>query len=308
MTNTPATDTFHILLPFWGRFDHFRIAVESVLAQTDPNWRLTVVDDVYPDLAPGEWVQALGDDRIKYVRNAVNLGVSKNYLACVDLMQGDYSMLLGCDDELLPGFLERVRYLIAQNPGVAIVQPGAVVIDADGRVVRPLVDRMKDLLRPRTRGPITLEGERLAHSLLRGNWTYFPSLVWRVDLLRRFGFDPDLNVVQDLIMLLDITADGGTMVLDDQVQFRYRRHGSSVSSSTAVDGSRFRQERTLFDAQRARFEAMGWRRAASAARWHWFSRFNAITRVPAAIAQRNAAGVKALMAHALGRRIAAEPA
>lgn len=297
------TEPFHILLPFWGRFDHFRIAVESVLAQTDENWRLTVVDDVYPDLAPGEWLQSLGDARIEYVRNPVNLGVSKNYLACVDRMQGEYSMLLGCDDRLLPGFLARVRQLIAEHPGVAIVQPGAEVIDADGTVVRPLVDRMKGMLRPRTDGPLVLQGERLAHSLLRGNWTYFPSLVWRVDLLRRYGFDPDLDVVQDLIMLLDITADGGVMVLDDDVQFQYRRHGSSVSSATAVDGSRFRQERTLFDAQRERFAALGWRRAASAARWHWFSRFNAVTRLPAAIAQRNGAGVRALTAHALGRRI-----
>lgn len=298
-------EPFHILLPFWGRFDHFRIAIESVLAQSDTAWRLTVVDDVYPDTAPGEWVQSLGDPRIEYVRNAENLGVSKNYLACVDRMRGEYSMLLGCDDRLLPGFLARVRALIDAHPGVAIVQPGAEVIDAEGRVVRPLVDRAKTMLRPRTNGPLVLQGERLAQSLLRGNWTYFPSLVWRVDLLRRYGFDPDLDVVQDLIMLLDITAEGGVMVLDDEVQFQYRRHGSSVSSATAVDGSRFRQERTLFDAQQARFAALGWRRAAAAARAHWFSRFNALTRVPAAVAQRNGAGVRALMRHVVGLRIPA---
>lgn len=299
-------EPFHILLPFWGRFDHFRIAVESVLAQTDPTWRLTVVDDVYPDTAPGEWLQSLGDPRIEYVRNPANLGVSKNYLACVDRMRGEYSMLLGCDDRLLPGFLARVRTLIDTHPGVAIVQPGAEVIDADGRVVLPLVDRAKTLLRPRTTGgPLILQGERLAQSLLRGNWTYFPSLVWRVDLLRRYGFDPDLDVVQDLIMLLDITAEGGVMVLDNEVQFQYRRHGNSVSSATAVDGSRFRQERTLFDAQAARFAALGWRRAATAARRHWFSRFNALTRVPAAIAHRNGAGVRALVRHVVGLRIPA---
>jgi glycosyltransferase involved in cell wall biosynthesis len=302
-----VTQPFNILLPFWGRFDHFRLAVESVLAQTDGNWRLTVVDDVYPDLTPGQWLQSLGDDRIEYVRNTVNLGVSKNYLACVDRMQGEYSMLLGCDDRLLPGFLERVWHLIDEHPGVAIVLPGAEVIDADGEVVRPLVDRMKEMLRPRTDGPLVLQGENLAHSLLRGNWTYFPSLVWRVDLLRRHGFNPDLDVVQDLIMLLDITADGGVAVLDDEVQFQYRRHGNSVSSSTAVDGSRFRQERILFDAQRERFAALGWHRAASAARWHWFSRFNAVTHLPAAIAQRNGAGARALTAHALGRRFGVSP-
>lgn len=298
-----ADEPFHILLPFWGRFDHFRLAVESVLAQSDGDWRLTVVDDVYPDPAPGQWVQSLGDPRIEYVRNEVNLGVSKNYLACVDRMRGEFSMLFGCDDIMLPGFVARVRELVAAHPTVSVVQPGAEVIDAEGRVALPLVDRLKSALRPRTEGPRVLGGEELAHSLLRGNWTYFPSLVWRVDLLRRYGFDPDLDVVQDLIMLLDITADGGTMVLDDRVVFQYRRHQQSVSSSTAVDGSRFAQERALFDAQRARFAGMGWRRAAGAARWHWFSKLNAVTRMPAALRRRNGRGVRNLAAHALGGRV-----
>ena len=41
-------------MPFYGSFDHFREAVLSVLGQSDPLWRLTIVDDVYPELAPGE--------------------------------------------------------------------------------------------------------------------------------------------------------------------------------------------------------------------------------------------------------------
>lgn len=300
---TAPAETFHILLPFWGRPDHFRLAVESVLAQTDQRWRLTIVDDVYPDTGPGEWVRSLGDPRVDYVRNEINLGVSKNYLACVDLMEGEFSMLFGCDDLMMPGFVARVRELIAAHPTASVIQPGARVIDADGRPVSPLVDRIKSAVRPRVHGTRVLSGEELAQSLLRGNWTYFPSLVWRVDLLRRFGFDPELDVVQDLIMLLDITAEGGELVLDDSTVFEYRRHDSSVSSATAADGSRFAQERELFAAQRARFAAMGWSRAASAARWHWLSRFNAATRVPAALARRDGLGARALIAHATGLRL-----
>jgi glycosyltransferase involved in cell wall biosynthesis len=292
--------TFHILLPFYGRPDHLRIAVESVLAQTEPDWRLTVVDDRYPDEEPGRWVAGLGDPRIEYLRNDVNLGVSRNYLRCVDLMTGEHSMLFGCDDVMLPGFVARVSELLEAHPDASIVQPGAQVIDADGRRFHPLGDRIKDLLRPGGRGARVLRGEPLAASLLRGNWTYFPSLVWRVSELRRHGFDPDLDVVQDLGMLLDIVADGGTFVLDDRVVFQYRRHRTSVSSATAVDGTRFAQERELFARQQRRFGALGWRRAVRAARRHWSSRLNALTQLPAAV-RAGGGSARSLLGHAFGR-------
>ncbi|GAA2080074.1 hypothetical protein GCM10009840_14270 [Pseudolysinimonas kribbensis] len=294
--------TFHILLPFYGRPDHLRLAVESVLAQTDPDWRLTVVDDRYPDEAPGEWVRSLGDPRIEYVRNEQNLGVSRNYIECVSRMEGEFSMLFGCDDIMLPGFVARVTELLREHPDAAIVQPGVEVIDSDGSVYLPLPDRLKWMLRFRGTGARVYAGEELAASLLRGNWTYFPSLVWRVSELRRYGFEPDLDVVQDLIMLLDIVADGGSLVLDDRVVFQYRRHRASVSSAKAVDGSRFVQERRLFDSEASRFAALGWNRAAAAARRHWSSRLHALTRLPAAIRGGSASGVRILLRHGLGGR------
>jgi glycosyltransferase involved in cell wall biosynthesis len=292
--------TFHILLPFYGRPDHLRIAVQSVLAQTDTDWRLTVVDDRYPDEEPGRWVAGLGDPRIEYLRNEKNLGVSRNYLRCVELMTGEHSMLFGCDDVMLPGFVARVQELLAAHPDAAIVQPGAEVIDADGDPYHPLGDRIKDVLRPRGHGVRVLAGEPVAASLLRGNWTYFPSLIWRVSELRRHGFDPDLDVVQDLGMLLDIVADGGVLVLDDRVVFQYRRHRSSVSSATAVDGTRFAQERELFARQDRRFTELGWTRAARASRRHWSSRLNALTQLPAAL-RAGGGSVRSLLGHALGR-------
>ena len=291
------------MLPFWGRPDHFRIAVDSVLAQSDPDWTLTIVDDVYPDTAPGEWAQSLGDPRVRYIRNDVNLGVSKNYLKCVSLMEGEYSVMFGCDDVMLPGYVARAVELIEQFPDAAVIQPGVEVIDENGRVYRPLVDRIKALYRFRGRGARQFAGERLAANLLRGNWTYFPALLWRVDLLRKHGFHAELDVVQDLIMLLDIAADDGSLVLDDRVVFQYRRHQSSVSSAMAADGSRFAQERTLFDAQAERFDAMGWRRAARAARIHFSSKLNALTRLLAALRAGNGRSVRALLTHAVGGRI-----
>jgi glycosyltransferase involved in cell wall biosynthesis len=288
------------MLPFWGRPDHFKLAVESVLAQDDPDWTLTIVDDLYPDPEPERWVAELGDPRITYIRNEENLGVSRNYIKCVSLMNSTFSVMFGCDDVMRPGYVRRVKELISAHPGADFFQPGVRVIDSEGTQYLPLPDRLKNRHRVRGRGVQVLHGESLAVSLLRGNWTYFPSLVWRVDLLRRYGFDQDLDVVQDLIMLMDITAGGGTFVLDDTVVFEYRRHATSVSSAKAFDGSRFAQERALFQQESERFGRLGWTKAARAARRHTSSRLHALTRVPGALRMGQWRGARTLLTHALG--------
>lgn len=294
----PWLVTIDILMPFYGRFDHFRAAVESVLAQTDRDWRLIIVDDVYPDLAPGEWASSLGDDRVTYVRNEVNLRPSRNYIKAVGLSDADYVVIMGCDDIMLPGYVARLRELLGQYPEASIVQPGVSVIDENGAPSRPLADRVKRWYRPGPPG--AYRGEAAAVSLLKGNWTYFPSLAWKREVIAKIGFRTDLDVVQDLAMLFEIIRGGGELVIDDDVVFNYRRHSTSVSALTGTDGSKFAQERTLFAEAALASTARGWHRAARAARAHFSSRLNAATELPGAILHRNSVGRRNLARHIFG--------
>jgi hypothetical protein len=289
-----------IMMPFYGRFDHFRDAVLSVLAQDDSDWKLTILDDAYPDLAPGEWAKSIDDPRITYIRNDVNLRSSRNYVKAVGLAQSEFVVIMGCDDIMLPGYVSRLRQLIANFPDVDIVQPGVSTIDENGTASKPLADRAKAWYRLGGSGARGYSGEELAVSLLRGNWTYFPSLTWRTARVRDLGFRTDLDVVQDLAMLVEIVAAGGSLVLDDQIVFHYRRHPGSVSARTGADGSRFRQERMLFYECAAAFSARGWFRAARVARRHFSSRLNALTELPRAILNRNRIGRSTLTRHILG--------
>lgn len=288
------------MMPFYGRFDHFRQAVESVIAQSDPDWRLVIVDDVNPDLAPGLWAQALDDERISYIRNEENLRPSRNYRKCVSLMKSEFAVLMGCDDVLLPDYVSRVKQLIEQFPDASIIQPGVATINGDGEPSFPIADRVKGWYRFGGVGPRSYSGEALAVSLLRGNWTYFPSLVWRVSDLSAYGFRVDLDVVQDLAMLLEITKAGGVLVLDDEICFNYRRHDASVSAKTGPDGSKFAQERVLFGEAARDCSDLGWHRAALSARIHLTSRLNAVTDLPAAVRSGNPRGLKALARHIFG--------
>lgn len=291
-----------ILVPFWGDPDMLRQTVRSVLAQTSDQWVLTVVDDAYPDPSVAEWFAELDDPRITYVRHADNVGITENYRRCVQLATQDLVVLLGCDDVLLPRYVEVVLAAHAQFPEAEVIQPGVQVIDENGVVVRTLVDVVKQrVTMPRGSGRRTIGGEPLAASLLRADWMYWPSLVFRREALVRTGFRDGFPLIQDLALVIDLVAAGGVMLLEPEVCFSYRRHSASASSAKLADGSRFVGERAYFTLAAAKMDTLGWSRAARAARRHLTSRLHALTLLPRAVVSGNRAAVPVLFEHVVGR-------
>lgn len=290
------------MMPFYGDVPLMQAAVASVIAQDDPHWRLTVVDDRNSDDTVAGWFAELADARVRYVRNEKNLGINRNFQRCVDLVENEFAVLMGCDDLLLPGYVATIRQLSREFPGAGIIQPGVEVIDQHGLPARTLVDGMKRrLFRPRLDGTSLLGGEQLATSLLRGNWLYFPSLAWRSEALKRTGFRDGMKVIQDLALVIDLLQQGEQLVVGEVVCFRYRRHLASVSSGQALAGSRFVEERAYFAEVAQRLRVQGWERAARAAGVHLSSRLHALTLVPTALRTRDAFGVRNLSVHAFGR-------
>lgn len=287
-----------IILPFYGSESLFRAAVRSVLGQTDPRWRLVVVDDQYPSEEPGAWIRSLGDPRVHYVRNSTNLGLNRNFQHGLDLVEADFFVLLGCDDLMHPRYVERMFTLIEQHPDAAMIQPGVEIIDENGVPRRQLTDRVKGLLAPR-KSTVRLSGEALAISLLRGNWTYHPSLCMCTAAAKEFGFTAGLSIVLDLDLLLNITRAGGVMVIDHQPVFAYRRHGESSSSKAVTDGTRFAEEAQFFAGQSTKMSARGWPRAARAARIHLTSRLYAATAAAVALRSGDLRVVRRSLAHVL---------
>ena len=290
--------TLDIMMPFYCRVDHFMTAVESVLTQTDGDWRLVVLDDCYPDDAPGKWLVALGDTRIEYVRNTANVGINANFQAAVDRAVNDWFVVFGCDDVMLPRYVERIGELRLRHPAAAMIHPGTTVIDGDGKAATTLVDSMKNLYKPRLSGSLEMSGERFAVRITRGNWMNFPAIAWRREVVGPIGFRTGFEIVQDLALALDVAFAGGSLVVDDETVFRYRRHAASVSSWQASEGRRFLEEHRFFDQIAGEFAERGWLRARSAARVHLSSRINALSRVPSALSSRQPASVRVLLQHA----------
>lgn len=295
--------TIDVMFPYYGDVAMMKAAVASVLGQDDADFRLTIVDDGYPDETLPEYFKNLveGDSRVRYFRNEQNLGANGNYKKCLSLVEHDVVVVMGADDIMLPNYIATIRKAF-QNPEVAIVQPGVEVIDENGSVYEPLGDRVKSFLRRVAVGGSSeaiIEGEAIAESLITGDWLYFPSVAWRAEAMLRHDFREQYNVVQDLALAMDIIMDGGKMLVTDTVCFQYRRHRESDSSVRALDGRRFAEERAFFDECAADFARLGWTRAARAARVHLTSRLNAVSLTPKVVQKRMWPGLRKLAVHAL---------
>lgn len=287
-----------IFVPFWGDPELLYLTVESVRAQRSAHWRLTVIDDCYPDESVRDHFAQIDDERITYVRNERNLGITENYREAIRRATGDHIAILGCDDLLHPDYVDVIRRTIAAVPAADVIQPGVDVIDEHGTPVRPLVDRVKQrLLAPRGTGIAVLQGESMATSLIRGDWLYWPSLTFRTETLRRIDFRDGLPIIQDLALLMDIAFEGGSLAFNPAVCFSYRRHGGSASQKTLLDGRRFRDERTYYAQARELARAKGWRRTSSVARLRLMSRLHAVTELPTVLRNGTRAGLQSTIAH-----------
>lgn len=259
-----------ILLTYWGEFRLLKQTVESVLAQTVDDWSLLVLDDCYPSDEATRYFATLKDPRVTYYRHKKNLGITKNFNYALTQATAEYCVMLGCDDLLLPDYIEKAL----KNIGSAdFYQPFADVIDGDGKIYLPLGDRIKRLLRPKKSGAYS--GERLAVSLCRGNWLYFPSIMWKTETIKRYGFNESYSIAQDVILELSIIKDGGKLFLDNATTFRYRRFAASLSSKEKSKGGvRFNEEGAVYDFLSVEFKSLGWNKASLIAKLRITSRLN----------------------------------
>ena len=301
---TGDVPTVDVMVPAYGDGPLLREAIDSVLAQDTPRWRLSIFDDGgdSPQLVRYVAAQAerLGGDRVRYERNPRTLGINRNFQRCVDEADADLVILLGADDRLLPGYVRTVATAAARHPQAAWLQPGVRIIDGTGAPVMPLADRIKGVLRPTAARSRLLGGEELVASLLRGNWMYFPSVAFRREVIQKYGFRRGYDVVLDLDLYVRMLFDGHQALSIDHLCFEYRRHAASLSSTEAVSGARFDEELRYFSEVRAQAQRRGWNRASRAASLHLTSRLHALALAPTALRARDRRLLTRMLRQAFG--------
>jgi hypothetical protein len=109
-------------LPTYNRPESMERAVRSVLGQTHADLEVILSDDASADPEVA-WVGerlAEEDARVRYVRQAANLGHERNYQHVLELATGRYFMWLSDDDWLDSAYVERCLAALEADPGLAI--------------------------------------------------------------------------------------------------------------------------------------------------------------------------------------------
>ena len=128
---------FSITIPAYKK-RFLREAIESVKAQTWPDWELIIVDDCSPEDLASVVEPFLSDRRISYHRNEQNCGavdVVDNWNRCLSMCSGQYVVCMGDDDRLLPVCLEAYCRLMEQHPGLCVYHIRTQLIDHNGQLL-----------------------------------------------------------------------------------------------------------------------------------------------------------------------------
>ena len=111
-----------VLIPTYKPNPAFlREAIDSILAQTEPDFELLLLDDSPSDPAVREVVESYTDPRIRFIDDGVNRGISGARNRLLEEARGEFVAIMDHDDVSFPErFRKQVDYLRA-HPEVGVV-------------------------------------------------------------------------------------------------------------------------------------------------------------------------------------------
>ena len=179
-----AAPRVSVILPAYNAEGAVRRAIDSVLAQTMPDFELLVIDDGSED-GTGDVVRAVEDARIRYVRRP-HAGLPQTLNAGLAEARAPVVAVQDADDWSAPQRLERQLAVLDARAEVAVVGSRMPEVDADGRELT-------------ARAPF--EAGDAYHVLMRFNPISNPSSAYRREVVaalggydRRYGCAPEYDL------------------------------------------------------------------------------------------------------------------
>jgi glycosyltransferase involved in cell wall biosynthesis len=215
-----------IAIPTLERLHYLKEAVASARAQEHARVEILVGDDGR-DESLREWSlgQAAEDERVRYLRHARRLGLAGNWNALADAARGEYLVIIGDDDRLLPGFVGTL--LKATTPGTSVVFSNHYLIDERGH---RLEAESAECTRAYARdvlpaGPL----KDAAAAVWRNSVPVCASLI-RTEDVRRLRFKEDLNT-PEIELFIRIANEGRAFAFVPDYLAEYRTHPGSATAA-----------------------------------------------------------------------------
>lgn len=220
-----------VIVPTFNGAAYLPAALDSLVAQRDPDIELIAVDDGSTDETPAILESFAGRLKLTVISRRIGNWVANTNFG-LERASGEWACFLHQDDLWRPGRLAPVRRAIAEtNP--ALLLTAAEFITTKGRSV----GKWRCPLAP---GPSCNTPAHIASRLLVQNFVPLPGAVFRrADALAVGGLDPDLWYTADWDFWLRLAARGRTRYLPQPLAaFRLHRESQTVKRSGGIEDFR----------------------------------------------------------------------
>jgi GT2 family glycosyltransferase len=225
-----------ILIPTYNRPEYLEIAIKSALSQTYTNIEIIVCDDG-DSLKTKEVVGRY--PTIKYFKNEVNLGHTKNYKKCFQLANGEFIAYLMDDDEFYPSKVETMVNIFLNNPSnnISLVTSKRNLIDSKGNT---LIDSFNT---PIVQENALIDGFEAGNFMLKNIFNFIGEpttpIFKRKDVENIFIFaDKEYNICSDMITWLQLLSKGNIVYLVEPLSsFRLHEDQGQKQKNNEIIGA-----------------------------------------------------------------------
>ena len=226
-----------IIIPTYNRAHLISETLDSILAQTYPNWECIVVDDGSTDTTADvmrEYIKK--DNRFQYHQRPINKIKGPN--SCrnygFEMSNGEYIKWFDSDDVMLPYLLEKQVLSFAKNVEMSVCKLS--YFDFERRV--PIKENI-------------ISSKNLIEDYLIGNVTFYISgPLWKRSFLEKQNqlFDESLTNLDDWDFNLRMLYQKPNITYSNEVLILYRVHGDSLSQE--INKLNFKEIKSELEARR----------------------------------------------------------
>jgi glycosyltransferase involved in cell wall biosynthesis len=206
----------NVVVPCYNYEEFVGVAIESVLAQTYPDWVLTLVDDGSTDGSVEIMRGYEGNPRVTLIEQH-NAGPARARNNAIEAVASEYVLCLDADDLISPEFVEKTVPLLDADQSLGFVYTYMLYFGDQELLIR--------------------NSEYDFELLKRENFVNIASLFRREAWSAVGGFEPDLGY-EDWDFWLSLGERGWHGRLVPEPLFGYRRHGvSRVQADSANEAA-----------------------------------------------------------------------
>ncbi|RAK12618.1 glycosyl transferase family 2 [Halanaerobium saccharolyticum] len=185
-----------VIMSVYNAEKYLEKAVESILTQSYHNFEFIIINDKSKDNSADIISKyADQDQRIKYIENERNRGLTYSLNKGLELAKGEYIARMDADDISTSDRLKKQVDYLKKNKEISLIGTSAYNIDENGKII--------------AERNVPLEYEEIKRNINLVNPIIHPSVMFKKkDILDIGGYNEEFKKVQDYELWFRIIANG----------------------------------------------------------------------------------------------------